>query len=445
MIMKKRLLALFVAVTMLLCFSFAGCNKPEKTAEEYLTEAFEQLFAANEENTAAEFIEKMNLSGRTTVSVGNIEPLLALAGVDAATLPPISDVALDVYVGKDGKYGVESISAMIGDTLCDITAYIDVSADAGTIMLSSAQVENVYSVKLEELAALAGAEMPYSLADLAKYDNAYFETLASKYAEQLKTLVFDNAELTKEESGDNVVVTLKLDAEGLATVMNTLCDTVAADTDIIEFVTAMYGEETAAELGTLGEQADAFADELTEAGAGFVADFTIDRSTSAMSAADIEVTADENTVNIALENSDDSLKATVAIDGEIVTFEITEKGFTVVGTMEGSTEESVNISLTVDSGEAVLTCTVEGTEMFAMTGKYESTETTFTYALEEVVVEDITLDLAEAEIAVNVDLGATAPEMPEATASLLELSEEELQNLLFEFIINSGLLSYMAY
>ena len=439
--MKKTLLALSLVIIMLFSFSFTGCNKAavEKTAEEHLTAAFDDLFAS-EDNAVSEFAEKLNVGGKATLSVGNIEPFLMLAGVDATAIPPISDIALDMYVGNDGKYAVESLSAMIGDTLCDITAYVDLDE----ILLSSAQGANVYSFSFDELMELAGAELPYTIEDLTKYDDAFFEAIVTKYAEKLETLFFENATLTKTDDGDNVVIKADVTADGFAVIVDSMADAISADAELLEFVTTMYGEEVAAEFTALGESTDTVAEDLTAAGFVATADFVLAKETSVMSVAKIKVVADDSAVDVVIENNDDNFKVTATGGGQTFAVCVSATGFTVVGTEEGVEEELVNIAFNAADGKATLSCSAEGSPTVTVTGSYEATDTTFTYVMEEVELGDAKIDLTEAEIAFNVDTEGKAPEKPAATASLLELTEEDFQNLAMEFVINSGLLAYIA-
>ncbi|MBQ4556570.1 MAG: hypothetical protein IJA60_02860 [Clostridia bacterium] len=450
--MKKRLFALALAVLMLLSLSLVGCSKNnvedgtvnggestnapvvEKTPAEYLSAAIDGAFA--EESKTVSFLESMEKGGRTTLSVGNIEPLLALAGVDTATIPPISDIAFDIYVGNNGSYAAEAISAKIGDTLCDITAFIDPEK----IVLSSAQVPATYSITFEELFSLAEVELPFTASDLMKYDDAFFEALVTKYCDMAEELLLKNAALGKKDDGDNVIVTLELTPESLAAIVTPIVEAISADEELIGFVTLAYGEESAAAVKDLANQTGTIAEDLTEAGFSLKADITLDKTTSAFKVMDMVIVAEDDPLNVTVENGDD-FKIVLAADDQAINITVTDTGATLSVT-EGATE-LVNATATFADGNAVVNCISEGTELFNLTGSYEVTDTTFTFVFDEIKAEDVVIDLSTYEIAIAVDLNATAPTMPETATSILDLTEEELQNILFQFIANSGIMAYL--
>ncbi len=444
--MKTKFLSLLLAALMIFGLVFAGCSKQndnndgdnvvEKTAEAYLRESFDLLFSA--ENVS--FPLKADGATEITLAVGNPQPLLALLGADTSALPPLSDVSMKVQENAEGTYAICSLNATVAGTPCDITAY----GTLEEIVLASGQISGVYGMTMAEFYdmyfELLGIESTFDITALTKYDNKFMEELLTKYSDLLETLFFENAVLEKSESGEDVVINVTLDANAISTIIDTLMRTVINDADIAELLKLSGGEEAVNELKSLEGELDGLKEDITEAESKATAAITVNKATSEFKNATAELFSADETVTVTAENGADAFTFTIEVDEQIITVSFSDGKAVFAASSE---DESYEFVFEAKDGVATVTGKADGEDVFAINGTYSVTDTELRYMLTEISASGVSLSLADAKIEFVASTVNAMADMPAATQRIAELDETALQNLLIEFVVNSGLLPYI--
>lgn len=443
----KKILTFILAISMVLTVIFSGCVA-EKTAEEHISAMFDSVTKLATSNDLTKFEKAFEDGGRMSVSVGDLGYLLNMFGVDTTALPKISDASFDVYGSSDRV--IESVKAKLDDTLCDITFGMD--AETLDIVLSSAQVADVYGINYGDLMALASGEAGIAINPdfdkLLTYDDAAMIALGNKYIDLIETLLIENTTLTKAEAEDKKqeIVTVSVTPEGLNTIVTSLCNEYKNDAEIKDLFIAVYGEEFTNEFYASFEDSFDFdiLTPLTEAKFSATADLTVDKKTSEMSVLDIDITANGETVNAlytATENGGE-FKLTIP-DGGLITATVQKTAekcsFVANANVEG---EEVGMSFNAADGKFTVEVDAKDT-VIAMNGSYEIADTFFKCTVDSVGMGGFSIDLTPAAIAITADAEAEVPELATATKSALDVTEQELQGILIEFIMNAGLFAYM--
>lgn len=424
--MKKIFVALVLALA--LCLSFVGCG--EKSGADYVIESFENL---DEQLEAVQITENTHVS----LSVADINSLCTLLGVDADSIPTLKDAFIEMYA--NAGYAMANFGVTMGDKPLNLS----ISSDTEKMVLSSEQLSADYGCTVEELYKLLGTLTGGNYEGLQKYiDPAVAEAMDARYGEKIEALVRENFEFTTAKDGKNVLVSFALTPENVSTVAYELVAYVQADTELLEMIGAMYGEEIVTEIGALEPNRDEMLSELTESGFAGDVTLTIRKKDSKLMAADVTITADETPVT--LQYAENATGFTANVKAEDVTVDIAGKSgddtyaFTVKATESG---ETVDFTLQV-AQDITLSVTADGMTVTA-TADYTETKNGFEATLTEVKVAGIGLDLTDIGIKLAVETGVEMPAMPEAYTSIANYTEQEFQALMLEFIMNSGLLAYM--
>lgn len=142
-------------------------------------------------------------------------------------------------------------------------------------------------------------------------------------------------------------------------------------------------------------------------------------------------------------NNETGLTASVKSEDILVEMvsKATEETFacTVKATENGT--EILQLALDV-ADDAVLSITAEGVTI-SLLAEYTVTDTTLEATLTEINMAGFGLDISDIGIKLLVDSEVEMPVLPEEYISVANYSTEEFQAIFFEFIQNSGLLSYM--
>ena len=398
--MKKIFVALVLALA--LCLSLVGCGK-EKSGADYVIEAFENIGAA---------VDATAENTHVSLSVADVTSLCTLFGADGDDVPALKDAFFAVY-SNAGK-----ATANLGVTLDGKALNLAVHSDGEKMILTSEQFSQNYGCTVTELYALletlVGAEM-----NLSKYsDPAVMKAMEARYNEKLEALIRENFEFTTEKDGKNMVVSFALTPENVAAIAYELVTYVQADAEMMDMIGTMYGEEITSEISALELNKDDMVSELTEAGFGGNAKLTVTKKDSKLVAADVTLTADEAPVS--------------------VQYAETESGFTA-----NVKAEDLVMDLAADVTNGItLKVTADGTTVSAV-ASYAETDKGFEATLTEVKVAGVGVDVTDLGIKLLVETGVEVPTLPEEYTSIANYTEQDFQTILFEFIVNAGLLSYM--
>ena len=398
--MKKIFVALVLALA--LCLSLVGCGK-EKSGADYVIEAFENIGAA---------VDATAENTHVSLSVADVTSLCTLFGADGDDVPALKDAFFAVY-SNAGK-----ATANLGVTLDGKALNLAVHSDGEKMILTSEQFSQNYGCTVTELYALletlVGAEM-----NLSKYsDPAVMKAMEARYNEKLEALIRENFEFTTEKDGKNMVVSFALTPENVAAIAYELVTYVQADTEMMDMIGTMYGEEITSEISALELNKDDMVSELTETGFGGSAKLTITKKDSKLVAADVTLTADEAPVS--------------------VQYAETESGFTA-----NVKAEDLVMDLAADVTNGItLKVTADGTTVSAV-ASYTATDKGFEATLTEVKVAGVGMDVTDLGIKLLVETGVEVPTLPEEYTSIANYTEQDFQTILFEFIVNAGLLSYL--
>lgn len=398
--MKKIFIALVLALA--LCLSLVGCGK-EKSGADYVIEAFENIGAA---------VDATAENTHVSLSVADVTSLCTLFGADGDDVPALKDAFFAVY-SNAGK-----ATANLGVTLDGKALNLAVHSDGEKMILTSEQFSQNYGCTVTELYALletlVGAEM-----NLSKYsDPAVMKAMEARYNEKLEALIRENFEFTTEKDGKNMVVSFAFTPENVAAIAYELVTYVQADAEMMDMIGTMYGEEITSEISALELNKDDMVSELTEAGFGGNAKLTVTKKDSKLVAADVTLTADEAPVS--------------------VQYAETESGFTA-----NVKAEDMVMDLAADVTDGItLKVTADGTTVSAV-ASYAETDKGFEATLTEVKVAGVGVDVTDLGIKLLAETGVEVPALPEEYTSIANYTEQDFQTILFEFIVNAGLLSYM--
>ena len=398
--MKKIFVALVLALA--LCLSLVGCGK-EKSGADYVIEAFENIGAA---------VDATAENTHVSLSVADVTSLCTLFGADGDDVPALKDAFFAVY-SNAGK-----ATANLGVTLDGKALNLAVHSDGEKMILTSEQFSQNYGCTVTELYALletlVGAEM-----NLSKYsDPAVMKAMEARYNEKLEALIRENFEFTTEKDGKNMVVSFAFTPENVAAIAYELVTYVQADAEMMDMIGTMYGEEITSEISALELNKDDMVSELTEAGFGGNAKLTVTKKDSKLVAADVTLTADEAPVS--------------------VQYAETESGFTA-----NVKAEDMVMDLAADVTDGItLKVTADGTTVSAV-ASYAETDKGFEATLTEVKVAGVGVDVTDLGIKLLAETGVEVPALPEEYTSIANYTEQDFQTILFEFIVNAGLLSYM--
>lgn len=425
--MKKIFVALVLALA--LCLSLVGCG--EKSGADYVVETFENMDASLE---SLQITENTHIS----LSVADINTLCTLLGVDDGSLPALKDAFIEMYA--NAGYAM----ANLGVTLDDKPLNLALSGDTEKMILTSEQLSADYGCTIEEYYKLLGTLLGADLEGALKYsDPAVMEAMDARYGEKIETLVRENFEFTTEKDGKNVRVSFALTPENVSTIAYELVTYIQADTEMLDMIGSMYGEEIVTEISALELNKDEMLSELTDSAFGGDVTLTIRKKDSKLMGADVEITADETPIT--LQYAENEIGFTANVKAEDATVEILGKSgddtyaLTVKATESGETIADISLQVAED---VTLSVTAEGMTVTA-TADYTETKNGFEATLTEVKVAGIGLDLSDIGIKLAVETGVEMPAMPEEYTSIANYTEQQFQALLMEFVMNAGLLSYM--
>lgn len=430
--MKKIFVALVLALA--LCLSLVGCGE-EKSGADYVIEAFENIGAALDATATTE-------NTHVSLSVADVTSLCTLFGAEQGSVPALKDAFYEVYGGKGNA--MANLGVTLDDKALNLAAYCDTEK----VVLTSEQLSQNYGSTIEEFYALmeklAGVEMPVNYENLLKYnDPAVMEAMNARYNEKLEALVRENFEFTTEKDGKNVLVSFALTPENVTAIAYELVTYVQADTEMMDMLGAIYGEEITSEISALELNKDDMLSELTEAGFGGNVKLTITKKDSKLVAADVTLTADETPVTMQYAENETGFTANVKAE-DVVVDVVGKSGDGTYALIVKATEagdELFNLALDV-ADDITLEVTADGTTIGA-TLKYTVTEKGFETTLTEIKVAGVGLDLTDIGIKMLVETGVEVPVLPEEYTSIANFTEQDFQTILFEFIVNAGLLSYM--
>ena len=432
--MKKIFVALVLALA--LCLSLVGCGE-EKSGADYVIEAFENIGQALETTPSAEGVHiSFSVAELTSSS------LCTWLGVDQDSAPELTDGFLEIY----GKAGIAMVN--LGVALDDKALNLAAHSDGEKVIWTSEQLSQNYGCTVAEFYAMAeklsGGELSFNYEDLSKYnDPAAMAAMNARYGEKLEALVRENFEFTTEKDGKNVLVSFALTPENVAAIAYELVTYVQADTEMMDMIGKMYGEEITSEISALELNKDDMLSELTEAGFSGNATLTITKKDSKLVAADVTLNADETPVTMQYAETENGFTANVKAQDVVVDVVSKSGNGTYAFTVKATEADETVFDLALDVADDItLEVTVEDITIGA-TVEYTATEKGFEATLTEVKAAGVSMDVSDMGLKLLVETGVEAPALPEEYTSIANYTEQEFQTILFEFIVNAGLLSYM--
>lgn len=438
--MKKIFLALLLVAS--LCLTLIGCGE-QKDGADYMFEALKESETAMQSvfgDPTAELVPT-----RVTLSAKDVSSLCTLLGADLG--------------------GIEIRDASVGLTASEASAQLDLAAalggaplslsaitDGKTLALASEHLSATYGGTVEELLTLAetltGSDLEALMTQMQNSISADLEKttveLDARYEAMLEELVREHMSLTVENVDKNVVVSGEFTPENVAAITCALVTEIKQDADMLDLMRQMGGEAAVEELQNMTVDAAEMAADLTDAGFSGTIKLTAVKKTSAFVALELNLVADDEPVSIDVTRTDDGCTARVEDNNSTVTMECSIGEDTANLLLVGSTEDVETIRLAVDVAEDVdVSVTLEGETVGVKLAKAQ-TENKTELTLVEVSVGGFALDLTPYGICLAVETGVEAPTMPTEYTSVAGYTAEQLQGILMEFIMNSGLLSVLG-
>lgn len=426
--MKTKALALLLAMLMLACLAFTGCGAKELAPEEYVKKAIDVSMAE-----ATKKIEPV----KVTLGVGDILPILEMAGQDTSAIPPVEDIALDFYAGSDTDF-VMQLSALVNHSLCD--AMVGYKVADNEVVASSNLVSSTYGVKLEDL--LVGMTMP----SVTEMKDSYLALVEPVYDSILK-----NSTVTKTEGKGEVTVHLAMDAEGIINMAIEVMELLANDAFFADYFSTVAYTDINEVVAEMKADKDDIIAEGNDLGIALTLDMVINKSTYMMTGADMTFTADGQTMTMDMVNKEGDMSVKLDIPE---TASISYSALYTKDTLDLDVKvvsydyEAFTMTVDADGKEAVAKINVpsEGVEVTAK-ADYTVSKNGFAATLTSVGMDGVALDVSDMGITLSAESGASVPAIPDAEKNLFEMSEDELELLGQEFILNlvskAGLLSYM--
>ncbi len=435
--MKKILLALLLVAS--LCFALVGCGE-QKDGADYMFEALKESETAMQsvfgDPTAA--VEPT----RVTLSVADVSSLCTLLGADLGGIE-ITNAAFDVTAADTLATGALSVD--VGGK----TVSFDVTSDGKAIVYGSEHLSAKYGCTLEEfltlVSDLAGADLEALTAQLpAMMDPEKTLELDARYEALLEELVREHMSLTVEKADKNVVVSGEFTPENVAAITCALVTEIKQDADMLDLMRQAGGEMAVEELQNMTVDVAEMTADLTDAGFSGTIKLTAVKKTSAFVALELNLVADDEPVSIDVTRTEGGCTARVEDNNSTVTMECSIGEDTASFLLVGSTEDEEAIRFAVDVAEDIdVTVTVDGQTVGVNLGKtVEENKTTI--QLEKVSLGGFSMDLAPYGICLAVETGVEAPVMPTEYTSIAGYTYEQLQAVLMEFVMNSGLLSVLG-
>ena len=458
--MKTKFLAFFMAVLMVLCLAFASCGEKdtdeggnvggnvggntnveveELTAEEYVLNAF-KVDTENSESPTSVHIG---------AGVGNIGAILGMVGADTSAMPPIGDVALDIYSDDSAAAGV--VSAIVNNVPLEVLLGVD--AKNGTVAIDSELLSATYGFSYVDFyEATTGMAFPtFSTEDQEKLVNACIDI-----AEGIGELIVNNSTLSKANGAiGKVNVVAEMDSRQCADFVYGAVELIMTNEVFNEYYANM-GVDFSELKEEIESDKESFYDGAADAKLSATVMLSVDKQTNVADGIKIDITADEETITVTATETDSSVSLNIAFsDMATVAFDATYSDTTLVCNFDISTPDFV-IEAGVDAknGKGIVTVKVDGEIDYEAVNTVMSMEFDYTVSgkkvellVNKISVDETSLDLSDAEITVTFETDCNVPEIPAIDKPITDFSENGdlyamAQELAMNFLTKTGLMQY---
>ncbi len=452
----KKVLSLLMVVLMLCGISMLGCTvEPDETTTAATTEELPVLLTAEEYFLKAyeADLEKSlafsydYTSAGISLSAKDIDYLLSLFAMKDLGIPSISDVELDILADSESMQEAIILAAVINGTPAAAALHMDMQTLDYT--LSSNLFEDVYGVDGETIFSMNGMEKP----DYSKI-NKYANDFVKEYAYYIGDLLAKhNGGMNLTDNGDTVTVDFEIDGANMFSFTEELINTLADDAEFVEFLNEIYRIDFAEAKEAFDAERDTIAENLKESGAKIDMSVVIDKETFVCPSGVMTIFDSNESVTFTVNAGDGLFNIEVEAPTATVAANCTYTEDEFDFDMQIANEESdIDIKVTLENEVLDATVTVTATEydwdnggevtvqnIVTVNGSFVANDDEYRYTLKKIAYNDIEIDLEPAGISFTYLTNCDVPEMPEATKSALDMTEEEGNALLESILVKLGL------